>query len=211
MEPVKIGQDTREYNRVISELSDRAKKVYQPLIDQYHTLNISTLTTEDLDVFFNNPKSFFVTLLTKDEPLTLGGVKLQAEKVYEFMERPTGLDAFVEKLINYKIDAPKIGFNSEYLGNLEYYEIIDNKLQITEVYKDEIVEMTNYYATTENQLKAFNLINEVINKLGEFNSIWKSIPILLNDEDNYLIHNAPHAPTSEKISIHIPELLRYTK
>lgn len=71
--------------------------------------------------------------------------------------------------------------------------------------------MTNYYATTENQLKAFNLINEVINKLGEFNSIWKSIPILLNDEDNYLIHNAPHAPTSEKISIHIPELLRYTK
>lgn len=211
MEQVKIGQDTREYNRIISELSDRAKKIYQPLIDQYHTLNISILTTVDLDVFFNSPKSFFVTLLTKDEPLTLGGVKLQAEKVYEFMERPTGLDAFVEKLINYKIDAQHKGFKSEYLGDFEPFEIVDNKLQLTADYKAEIVEMTNYYATTENQLKAFNLINEVISKLGEFNTIWKDIPLLLNDEDNYLIHIAPHAPTSEKISINIPELLRKTK
>lgn len=210
-EPVKIGQDTREYNRIISELSDRAKMVYQPLIDQYHTLNISTLTTEDLDVFFNNPKVFFVSILTKDEPLTIGTIKLQPEKVYDFMESTTGLDAFVEKLINYKIEAQHKGFKSEYLGNLKHYEIVDNKLKISEVYNDEIVEMTNYYATTENQLKAFNIINEVISKLGEFNSIWKDIPVLLNDEDNYLINIAPHAPTSEKISFNIPELLRKSK
>jgi hypothetical protein len=211
MEQVKIGQDSREYNRIISDQSNKILKVYQPLIDQYHTLNISVLTTEDLESFFNNPKSFFVTLLTKDEPLTLGGVKLQAEKVYEFMERPTGLDAFVEKLTNYKNDAVNIGIKIEFLGDFQPYEIINNKLQLTADYKAEILDFTSYYATTENQLLAFNLINEVITKLGEFNTIWKDIPIMLKDNDNSLIHIAPHQPTKDKISINIDQLLRYTK
>ncbi|MGV0931572.1 hypothetical protein ACTS95_14835 [Empedobacter brevis] len=211
MEQVKIGQDSREYNRIISDQNNMILKVYQPLIDQYHTLNISTLTTEDLDDFFNSPKSFFVTLLTKDEPLTLGGVKLQAEKVYEFMERPAGLDAFVEKLINYKNVAGQLGVEIEFLGNFEPYEIVNSKLQLTAGYKAEIVEFTSYYATTEKQLNAFNLINEVISKLADFNTIWNDTPIMLNDEDNHLIHIAPHRPAKEKISINIDQLLRYTK
>lgn len=209
MDPVKIGQDTREYNRVISELTDRAKKVYQPLIDQYHTLNISTLTTEDLDVFFNNPKSFFVTLLTKDEPLTLGGVKLQAEKVYEFMERPTGLDAFVEKLINYKIEAQNKSSNREFLGNLEYYEIVDNKLQITENYKDEIEDLTTYYAKTENQLNAYNLITDIISKIEDFNKLWNETSLIL--EADRLITIGYSSENKNKMYLNVDQLLRYTK
>lgn len=209
MEQVKIGQDTREYNRVISELTDRAKKVYQPLIDQYHTLNISTLTTEDLDVFFNNPKSFFVTLLTKDEPLTLGGVKLQAEKVYEFMERPTGLDAFVEKLINYKIEDQNKSSNREFLGNLEYYEIVDNKLQITENYKDEIEDLTTYYAKTENQLNAYNLITDIISKIEDFNKLWNETSLTL--EADRLITIGYSSENKNKMYLNVDQLLRYTK
>lgn len=209
MEQVKIGQDTREYNRIISELSDRAKKVYQPLIDQYHTLNISILTTVDLDVFFNSPKSFFVTLLTKDEPLTLGGVKLQAEKVYEFMERPTGLDAFVEKLINYKIEAQNKSSNREFLGNLEYYEIVDNKLQITENYKDEIEDLTTYYAKTENQLNAYNLITDIISKIEDFNKLWNETSLTL--EADRLITIGYSSENKNKMYLNVDQLLRYTK
>ncbi|MGV0756783.1 hypothetical protein ACTS9E_14535 [Empedobacter brevis] len=209
MEQVKIGQDTREYDRIIIAQNDRILKVYQPLIDEYHALNISTLETEDLDAFFYSPKSFFVTLLTKDEPLTLGGVKLQADKVYEFMERPAGLDAFVEKLINYKIDAEKKGFKSEYLGNLEPYELVNNKLQLTAEYKEETEYNTTYFAETETQLKAFNLINSIIENIEEFNTIWKDEPLVIDNDK--LLRIGLHGSNRNKMFVNIDQLLRYTK
>ncbi|PQA92754.1 hypothetical protein SAMN05421796_11062 [Chryseobacterium piscicola] len=171
MDRILAYKNTESINNWVHRIKETANFA-QPFIDKYKTVpTLPELETEDLNNLFMNPRQFFVLKLTEGEVLQIGKLKMSSEKVFDFLERPSGLDELVSSLEALKNDRNFIGV---YAANLEYVDLENGVLIPRQTFLNEIDELYSYYIDTENQHSALELINQIKPNLQALVSLLKA-------------------------------------
>lgn len=160
--------DENKFNNLLEPQFKRLG-YFQELVSMYENLNTGEpLLSEDLKALIENPKEFVAKQIVKEDTATIGGLKLNFEKVFDIIEKPVGTDELINKIINDKlIDKLNIAQRNAYHFEIENgYTVILNK-----EYVKQITEQCTVYITSENQKKAFKILNEIAKNVNELSSL----------------------------------------
>lgn len=69
--------------------------IIQNIVDQYNTLDIAVLNTDDLKPLFKDPEGFIFDKMTGGS-MVIGGKEVDRQKAIELLKKPAGYDAFVQ-------------------------------------------------------------------------------------------------------------------
>ena len=186
-----INSDTEKVNSTIREFS--------PFYERFKSLNIGELKTEDLNKFLRSPKEYFLNLFTKGESLNVGELKLDSKKVYELLDKPEEVELLVKDL-ELKIKEPYILRNC--LSQIENIEIVDDKMNVKKDYLQSLEEKHSIYADTEDQVRAYEILNQIAKNFEELMKLQKKpffgtqdswFEFLLTKKDNCTISIKPHS------------------
>jgi len=137
---------------------------FQEIVNMYQGLNIpDPLEKNDLTALVENPRQFVARKLIKEDNLTVGGLKLSFEKVFDMVEKPQGTEELIFKIENDRI-------NKELLinqRNAYYFEIDpENNVVLNTEYVTKTKENCTVYISTKNQQIAHDLISEIAEKIN---------------------------------------------
>lgn len=164
---VPIYVDTYKINSSIEPQENRIE-YFQKLVTMYQTLNTGKpLQKNDLTALINNPKEFIAKRLIKEETLSIGGLKLNFEKMFDIIEKPTGTEELISKIINdSKVKELLITQRNAFYFDIEN----ENTVVLSDKFLEQTTEQCTVYINTENQAKAYEVLNilaENINKLND--------------------------------------------
>lgn len=142
---------------------------FQQLIDMYNNLNTGVvLESNDLKALLNNPKEFVATRLIKDQEVSFGGLKLSLEKVFDIIEKPSGTDELIDKIINDN-KVRELMMNQR---NVEYFEIENgDTVVINSEYLEKVTEQSTVYISTEKQAQAYKALQSIAENINELNGL----------------------------------------
>jgi len=164
-----LHKDKHKINNEINAIKQTIN-ILNPLYERFKELEISEMQPEEFTEFINHPKTFFVKILSQGKSLKIGKLELNPEKVYELFPLPTGVKELVE-------DLERLIKNNDFLSynafNIQHISISENELIVSENYVERITNKHTFYAETENQLKALEVLNRIANDLTELQSLKK--------------------------------------
>lgn len=169
MDKVFLCTDQQQINNKLSMVNSAISE-FKPFYERYKALNLKVMVTEDLQEFLTTPKTFFLNVLTGGDCLNVGQLQLDPEKVYDLSPRPPGVDALVSDITN-KITDYSIQRN--YIGQIQYMAISDNRLDVSPGYIDELNQSFTYYAETEDQKNALIILNRVTEDMNTLRDLRK--------------------------------------
>lgn len=175
---IKVGYNEYGYNSTIAEYNTNAAK-FQQIIDEIIALNLGiTFNENDLIFLTEDPKAFFCEKLIS-EPMTINGLELDKNKVFEIMKKPAELDRIAENILHIK----KHGLPNE-PGKFLFqfaplFKILNNTVIISTETESNVSELYSIYIKTEKQ-KQINDILEII--VLNLNAL-KQIEFVFNYED----------------------------
>jgi hypothetical protein len=142
---------------------------FQNIVDMYYSLNTGVqLEKTDLKALLENPRGFVASRLIKDESISIGGLKLDFEKVFDIIEKPAGTNELIDKIIN-DLKVRDLMMNQR---NVDYFEIENSDTVVLNTeYVAKTREQHTVYLHNEKQVeanKALKIISENINKLTDF-------------------------------------------
>ena len=167
---LKVDFEQKQYDKDLG-IFEATKNELQKIINDIKTLNLNiNLDNGDLETLINSPKIFFCNKLV-DEGIIINGIKLNKEKIFDLMEIPNGLNNIIENIITLKnVVISKI--RNLYIENLNTnFTITNGKVDISENTLSELKELHTIYLENENQIKVFNLLTEIKNKIEEIKEI----------------------------------------
>lgn len=167
---LKVDFEQKQYDKDLG-IFEATKNELQKIINDIKTLNLNiNLDNGDLETLINSPKIFFCNKLV-DEGIIVNGIKLNKEKIFDLMEIPNGLNNIIENIITLKnVVISKI--RNLYIENLNTnFTITNGKVDISENTLSELKELHTIYLENENQIKVFNLLTEIKNKIKEIKEI----------------------------------------
>lgn len=150
---------------------ENTKKELQKIITDIKGLELNiTIENTDLDKLINSPKMFFCDKIV-NESIKVNGIKLNKEKIFDLMEIPEDINNIIEYIIRLKNDIIA-GKQSLYIENLNNdFTIINNEINISENALSELKEIHTIYLDNENQIKIFNLLTEIKEKIKAIKEI----------------------------------------
>lgn len=158
-----------EINSSLSDITGSATYYYQKFIDRYKAISIlPELQTEDLINLMRNPRSLILTKLTKGETLSVGGIQLSSEKVFELLDKPVEVDQLINDIESLREDS---SYMNHHYRNIENFEIEKGKLQIKKSLVEEITERNSKYISSDDQFKALEIAKELLPKLNKLLSL----------------------------------------
>jgi len=142
---------------------------FQQLIDMYNNLNTGvTLEKYDLKELIERPKEFISKRLIKDQEVVFGGLKLSLEKVFDIVEKPTGTDELINKIINDN-QVKELMMNQR---NVSYFEIENgNTVIINTEYLKKVEEQNTVYITTEKQAQVYEALQSIADNMNKLNEL----------------------------------------
>jgi hypothetical protein len=167
---LKVDFEQKQYDKDLG-IFEATKNELQKIINDIKTLNLNiNLDNGDLETLINSPKIFFCNKLV-DEGIIINGIKLNKEKIFDLMEIPNGLNNIIENIITLK-NAVISKIRNLYIENLNTnFTITNGKVDISENTLSELKELHTIYLENENQIKVFNLLTEIKNKIKEIKEI----------------------------------------
>lgn len=167
---LKVDFEQKQYDKDLG-IFEATKNELQKIINDIKTLNLNiNLDNGDLETLINSPKIFFCNKLV-DEGIIINGIKLNKEKIFDLMEIPNGLNNIIENIITLK-NAVISKIRNLYIENLNTnFTITNGKVDISENTLSELKELHTIYLENENQIKVFNLLTEIKNKIEEIKEI----------------------------------------
>lgn len=167
---LKVDFEQKQYDKDLG-IFEATKNELQKIINDIKTLNLNiNLDNGDLETLINSPKIFFCNKLV-DEGIIINGIKLNKEKIFDLMEIPNGLNNIIENIITLK-NAVISKIRNLYIENLNTnFTITNGKVNISENTLSELKELHTIYLENENQIKVFNLLTEIKNKIKEIKEI----------------------------------------
>lgn len=201
---VPIYVDTDKISSLIQPQENRIE-YFQELVSMYQALNTGEpLQKNDLTALINNPKEFIAKRLIKEETLSIGGLKLNFEKMFDIIEKPAGTEELISKIIN-DMNVRDLMMNQR---NVAYFEIEnENTVVVNAEYLAQITEQCTVYIKTENESKAY----EVLNILAENINILNDLKINGQWHDNILFEqffDTNNATGNVKINPYFGNLIR---
>jgi hypothetical protein len=165
---VPIFIDENKINGLIQPQESRIA-YFQELVNIFVNLNIDEpLEKTDLTALVENPKEFIAKKLIKEETLSIGGLKLNFEKMFDMIEKPKGTDDLINKIINDQQERVLL-INQR---NASYFEITpENEVILKTEYLEQTTEKCTVYITTENQQKAYNCLTEIAKNINELSKL----------------------------------------
>lgn len=167
---LKVDFEQKQYDKDLG-IFEATKNELQKIINDIKTLNLNiNLDNGDLETLIHSPKIFFCNKLV-DEGIIINGIKLNKEKIFDLMEIPNGLNNIIENIITLK-NAVISKIRNLYIENLNTnFTITNGKVNISENTLSELKELHTIYLENENQIKVFNLLTEIKNKIKEIKEI----------------------------------------
>lgn len=146
---------------------ENAISIIYPYFERYKTLNLPELTSEDLEEFIKNPKSFFVKILSNGETLKIGQMALDPLKLYDLLPIPEEVKQLADDLISFS------GENSFNSYPLQYVSVSENELIVDPKYIADTKIRFTYYTENDDQNKALELILRIAEDLNTLKAIGK--------------------------------------
>lgn len=183
MKPVLIFVDNNEVETETNRL-EQTQYFLQSIVDRFNALALGAdakLKDRDLIALFAGPKPFIVDKVTKGESLSIGALSISKEKAFEILELPQDLH---NVLID--VDGARLGTTHDrflHRNQVDKFVIIDEVVEISEDFLKGIIKKNSIYLKTIEELKAWELMKEIANKLNELRDITKNKGINLNTID----------------------------
>lgn len=170
MNKLKVDFKKNKHDEDLKKI-ENTKKELQKIITDIKGLELNiTIENTDLDKLINSPKMFFCDKIV-NESIKVNGIKLNKEKIFDLMEIPEDINNIIEYIIRLKNDIIA-GKQSLYIENLNNdFTIINNEINISENALSELKEIHTIYLDNENQIKIFNLLTEIKEKIKAIKEI----------------------------------------
>lgn len=153
------------------KIFENTKKELQKIITDIKGLELNiTIENNDLDKLINSPKMFFCDKIV-NENIKVNGIELNKEKIFDLMQIPEDINNIIEYITRLKnnVIAEK---QHLYIENLNNDFIIENEtINISEHTLSELKETHSIYLDNENQIKIFNLLTEIKEKIKAIKEI----------------------------------------
>ncbi len=172
---VLISFDQNSFEQAKINLISKGENFINDTIDAYHNLGLPRLSHLDFPRLMTKPKELIFEKVTGGE-LSVGGVKLKADKAFDLLEFPIGVEPFLEGIQN--------GFreleNFSILGGYNYSVSKSNIDEVFTVTENFVVGLTakveaslesryKRYAKSEKAKAMFEFSNRVIELFQELN------------------------------------------
>lgn len=167
MEKREVAQfNENQFNAVLNEVKSKIEFV-QGFVDRYKKFNLSPLNGDELQELFNNPKELFIKKLSSGEKISIKGMELNNDKLFDLLEKPKEMISLLEELINFSKDRAQTNFYQ-----IRNYIVTDNVVSVNEIFLNSLKEANTVYLENDKQKKVFHSVNNVLNALNELKSIY---------------------------------------
>jgi hypothetical protein len=166
---VAIYVDENKINTVVQPQESRIE-YFQELVTMYEALNTGEpLQKNDLTALIENPKEFIAKRLIKEETLSIGGLNLNFEKTFDILEKPTGTEELISKIIKDK-EVRELLITQR---NASYFEIEnENTVVLNSVFLEQTTEQCTVYIKTENEGKAYEALKNLVENINTLNGLY---------------------------------------
>jgi hypothetical protein len=160
---------------------------FQELVNRYVGLNTGVpLQKADLKPLIENPKEFIAKRLIKEETLSIGGLQLNFEKMFDIIEKPAGTEELINKIIN-DVNVKELMMNQR---NVDYFEIEnENTVVLNAEYLTKTTEQNTVYLINENQVEAFEVLKTIAESFNTLNGIYNGTHLQERIFDNFFDTN----------------------
>jgi hypothetical protein len=172
MEQVLIAFDESSYHGQVASF-EAAAELIQEVVEQYGTLNLPALTTQELYLLFLSPVDLVFDKMTAGQPLSIAGLEVHKEKAIELLKKPEGYEAFLvkvaevsKKLLAENYPPSNIQLNARTLKTI--FELNDNGTVVLKESLRESIERGNKkFANTDAAKSMFEFATSVMAKYKE--------------------------------------------
>lgn len=167
MEKREVAQfNENQFNAVFNEVESKIEFV-QGFVDRYKKFNLSPLNGAELQELFNNPKELFIKKLSSGEKISIKGMELNNDKLFDLLEKPKEMISLLEELVNFSKDRAQNNFYQ-----IRNYIVTDNVVSVNENFLNSLKEANTVYLENDKQKKVFDSVNNVLNALNGLKSIY---------------------------------------
>lgn len=170
-QPIPVFVKQNEIDRVVQQWDER-KDYFQSIVNRYKTLNIGAPMLEnDLGHLMNTPKEFIVNKITQGTEFNLGGLKLDGEKAFDLLEKPSGCIDFVNTIENAKKHDSSIKW---FYRHAYFFVIVDGLVEIKPEEFEKIKTQNTVFLRSQKEKDIYELLSnlcESINALNELQTI----------------------------------------
>lgn len=188
-------------NKIDSFINPQYERLsyFQTIVDNYNSLELGTpLAPNDLTALINQPRNFIAKAIIKEGSVSIEGLKLDLDKVFDIIEKPIGTMEFIGKIIADN-NTKELMLNQRNVG---YFEVENgNEVVIKKSYSEEIAERCTVFLSNEKELKAYEVLTalaENINELkklksrGQIEDIFFSDFLISNENGNGIVEVNPY-------------------
>lgn len=175
-EKIKIAVNEAEHQAMLSTYEGRIE-FYQSTINQIKNIVPSfVFETSDLVPLFNDPKAYLVDKLIQ-EPLTIGGLELDKDKVFDLLDNSEQLKSVIAYINGFKQSTSPYQSERNLHIYSKDYEITKSESDSYEVKlkdsaKNSLEDQYSIYLRTQKQKNAYDSISVIeseLRKLAEIN------------------------------------------
>lgn len=166
MEAIKIATNENVIESILAG-ENRKKQYFQKVVNRFTNLGIIP-NENDLQIIFENPKAYIVDMLTKGEKLTLQGVNIEKEKIFDLIEKPNGTEEVIKELLE---DINNERFQYDTISQAYNYIIVKNVVMYSDEFLKRIERENSVYIENKNQQKGFELLSKIVNLINEVNGL----------------------------------------
>lgn len=193
-------------NKISTSVQPQESRIeyFQELVNRYVGLNTGVpLQKTDLKALIENPKEFIAKRLIKEETLSIGGLQLNFEKMFDIIEKPAGTEELISKIIN----DSKVKELLITQRNVSYFEIEnENTVVLNSVFLEQTTEQNTVYIKTENELKAYEVLKILAENINKLNGLYNGSHLQERIFDNFFDTN--HATGNVAVNPYFGKLIR---
>lgn len=164
----KIAQfKQNQFDAIINQMNYKTNEIQQ-VVNRYAKFGLEPLNGKELQELFTQPKTLLVSKITSNENVNVNGFEVNKEKLFDLLDKPKGIEEFVNELEKLSKDWVKMNFY-----DVRKYTVTENVVSIDETVLNGIKEANTVYIENENQEKAFDtakVLIEALNGLKTFKS-----------------------------------------
>jgi hypothetical protein len=169
-----------QFKAILSEMESKIDYI-QEFVNKYNNLGLKPLENNQFLELFTNPKELFVKKLSDGEKLTIKGMELNNDKLFDLLDKPKQMTSLLEELNEFNNDKIKVNYYQ-----VKNYSINENQVIVSEVTLNRLKEANTIYIETDNQQSAFDEATQLVDAL---NSLKKAYKFNLNSLENFVKEN----------------------
>lgn len=167
-QPIPVFIKQSEIDHALQQWEER-KDYFQSIINKYKLLNIEApLLENDLGHLMNTPKEFIVNKITQGTEFNLGGLKLDGEKAFDLLEKPSGCIDFVNTIENAKKHDSSIKW---FYRHAYFFVILDGLVEIKPEEFEKIKTQNTVFLRSQKEKDIYELLSNLCESINALNKL----------------------------------------